>query len=147
MTSRADPVEEPLREGLALIAARRWFEAHEVLEVAWRATPLGPERALVQGLIQLAVALEHWRRGNPRGTAGQWAKARRHLEPLPVEVLGVDVPATLARWERCLAENDLHGALAAQARGEPAAGSLAGVAPTVARVARTAATGATLSLP
>ncbi len=131
---------DALREGLALIDARRWFEAHEVLEGAWRPTPAGPERSLLQGLIQLAVALEHWRRGNPRGTAGQWEKARRHLQVLPPELLGVDVHATLARWERCLAENDLPGALVAQSRNEPAAGSLAGPAPTVARAGRSGAT-------
>ncbi len=138
--TRADRI----REGLALIDARRWFEAHEALELAWRATPSGPERELLQGLIQLAVALEHWRRGNPRGTAGQWDKARHRLEALPPVVLGVDVPVTLARWARCMAENDLAGARVAQARGEPAAGSLAGVAPTV---ARSAAPGATMPAP
>ena len=44
----------------------RPFHAHEVLEAAWKAA--GPaERALWQGLAQLAVGLTHARRGNARG--------------------------------------------------------------------------------
>jgi predicted metal-dependent hydrolase len=85
-----------LHAGLTLFAEGHWFEAHEVLEAAWRPLPHGPERHFLQGLIQLAVALEHWRRGNPRGARGQWEKAQRHLEGLPDVYAGVALAALLA---------------------------------------------------
>jgi hypothetical protein len=83
---------------VALFRARRWFEAHEVLEVAWRRTPRGPDRELLQGLIQLAVSLEHWRRGNPRGALGQWTKARGHLAGLPPVCHGLALGELLAAF-------------------------------------------------
>lgn len=42
------------------------FNAHEVLEGAWKASPAG-ERALWQGLAQLAVGITHIQRGNTTG--------------------------------------------------------------------------------
>ena len=42
------------------------FQAHEVLEAGWKAAP-DAQRAAWQGLAQLAVALTHHLRGNPRG--------------------------------------------------------------------------------
>ncbi len=88
-----------LAEGLVLLEASQWFEAHEVLEHAWRATPHGAERTLLQALIQLAVSMEHARRGNLVGERGQWEKARAKLASLPDTCLGVDVRRTLQAWE------------------------------------------------
>lgn len=89
------PVEVGLASGLDLFDATRWFEAHEVLEDAWRHLPKDTtDRHFLQGLIQLAVCLEHTRRGNPRGAAGQLAKARAHLAGVPDVWRGVDVRAT-----------------------------------------------------
>ena len=84
-----------LDEGLALFSDGRWFEAHEVLEAAWRPLAPGPDRHFLQGLIQLAVALEHWRRGNPRGARGQWEKAQRHLDGLGDVYAGVQLARLL----------------------------------------------------
>lgn len=106
-------------EGLALFRAERWFEAHEVLEAVWRETPRGPERELLQGLIQLAVSLEHWRRDNPRGARGQWTKAQGHLAGLP-PVYGDIALAELLDAFRALWEGlRLDDAVAAQAAGLP----------------------------
>jgi len=88
-----------LAEGLARFAAGEWFEAHEVLELLWRPLPKGPDRHFVQGLIQLAVALEHWRRGNPRGARGQWDKARGHLAGLPDVYARVHLAALMGDFE------------------------------------------------
>jgi uncharacterized protein len=57
---------------LALVTAQRLlddglpFQAHEVLESAWKSAPAG-ERAVWQGLAQLAVGVTHAARGNPNG--------------------------------------------------------------------------------
>ncbi len=88
-----------LAEGLALLEASHWFEAHEVLESAWRMTAYGAERTLLQALIQLAVSMEHARRGNLIGERGQWEKASAKLATLPDTCLGIDVRRTRQAWE------------------------------------------------
>ena len=60
------PPDEALREAQRLLDGGFPFHAHEVLEGAWKAAP-SEERALWQGLAQLAVGLTHEQRGNPRG--------------------------------------------------------------------------------
>jgi hypothetical protein len=53
-------------DGIALFNEREFFEAHEAWEDAWRMA-CGKKFYFYQGLIQCAVALEHYRRSNPRG--------------------------------------------------------------------------------
>lgn len=65
-------------EGLRLARARRWFDAHEAFEDAWRVAT-GPRRELLRALVHACVALEHRRRGNPTGVALQVAKARARM--------------------------------------------------------------------
>jgi uncharacterized protein len=43
-----------------------WFECHETLEELWVGQK-GEMRDFYQGMLQLAVALHHWRNGNFRG--------------------------------------------------------------------------------
>lgn len=88
----ADP---RLQEGLDCFEDQQFFEAHEVWESLWHGIPKAhPERIIVQGLIQLAVSLEHWRRGNPRGARGQWEKARAKLDGVGAR-WGLQIPETL----------------------------------------------------
>lgn len=107
------------REGILLFQEEEWFECHEVLEAIWRATPKGAERELLQGLIQLAVSLEHWRRHNPRGAAGQWAKAQGHLAGLPAAFGGIDLAGLIAEFGAVWASVSLDDAVRAQAAGAP----------------------------
>ena len=82
-------------EGLGLIRARRYFEAHEALEDEWRsASP--EERDFLQGLVHVAVAWHHAGRGNRNGAERQLAKARRRLEPYAPTHRGLDVAGLLA---------------------------------------------------
>ena len=121
-----------MEEGLALFRALHFFEAHEVLEAEWRPTPRGPRRELLQGLIQLAVSLEHWRRGNPRGARGQWEKARGHLAGLPDLFEGVALRTLLEDFARFYAAHDLDGAVAAQAAGHYGNGGRVAASPVTA---------------
>ncbi|HEX8094522.1 DUF309 domain-containing protein [Jatrophihabitans sp.] len=59
---------DSLRRAQSLLDAGRPFEAHEVLEDAWKAAP-DAERELWRGLAQLAVGLTHAARGNRTGAA------------------------------------------------------------------------------
>lgn len=111
-------------EGLHLFRERHWFECHEVLEDLWRDLPPGPTRTYVQGLIQLAVSLEHWRRGNPRGAWGQWTKARAKLEGLPATYGGVALAELLDDFHGLWAAVRLDDAVAAQAAGQPCASAV-----------------------
>ncbi|MGZ5397785.1 MAG: DUF309 domain-containing protein [Mycobacterium sp.] len=55
------------------------FNAHEVLEAAWKNAP-DDERDMWQGLAQLAVGITHVQRGNVAGAAGVLARAADHLD-------------------------------------------------------------------
>jgi hypothetical protein len=68
-----------MEEGLRLFGAGRFFEAHEVWEGAWR-TARGGRRVLLWGLIQVAAACHHLRRGRTRPAARLLARAGTHLE-------------------------------------------------------------------
>jgi predicted metal-dependent hydrolase len=81
---------DPFLEGLALFNAAHFFEAHEVLEDVWRAAP-EPERKFFQGLIQVAVALHHYSKGNRIGCRSLLERARRNLTPYPADHRGVDL--------------------------------------------------------
>jgi hypothetical protein len=59
---------DTLAEAQRLLDAGRPFQAHEVLEAAWKLAPTA-DRDLWQGLAQLAVGLTHALRGNATGAA------------------------------------------------------------------------------
>ena len=63
----------------ALFNRWKFFEAHEVLEALWLEVR-GDDRELLQGLIQIAVALAHRARGNPKGALKVFRSAERRLE-------------------------------------------------------------------
>ena len=94
--------ENRLEAGLALIRAGRFFEAHEELELAWRAAEPA-ERDFYQGLVHVAVAWYQAGRGRPVATARQLDKAARRLGPFAPEHRGVDVAEVLAQVERARA--------------------------------------------
>jgi predicted metal-dependent hydrolase len=87
-----------LASGLALIRAGRYFEAHEELELAWRAAP-AQERDFYQGLVHVAVAWYQAGRGREVGAARQLDKAIRRLGPFAPAYRGVDVVAVIAQLE------------------------------------------------
>lgn len=88
-------------EGIALFNARRFFEAHEVWEDVWNAA-CGIKHDFYQGLIQAAVALEHYRRSNPRGVVNLRRRFRRRLALVPDRFMGLDVRKFLQEMERTL---------------------------------------------
>lgn len=87
-----DTAQQLLDDGLP-------FHAHEVLEDAWKSAA-APERALWQGLAQLAVGLTHARRGNPAGASTLLARGAAAIAPFAADPPhGVDV-AGLEAWAR-----------------------------------------------
>ena len=83
-----------LEEGLELIRAGAYFEAHEELEDEWRDAPPA-ERDFLQGLVHVAVAWLHATRGNRPGCERQLEKAARRLDAYRPAHRGVHVDAVL----------------------------------------------------
>ena len=67
-----------------------WFECHETLEELWVGEK-GELRDFYQGLLQLAVALHHWRDGNFKGAMTLFKRGSECLERVPPVCQGVDV--------------------------------------------------------
>jgi predicted metal-dependent hydrolase len=81
---------DPFVEGLALFNEGKFFECHEAWEISWQRAD-GEVRVFLQGLIQAAVAILHAERGNPRGAASVYAKAKAKLDALPENFMGIEV--------------------------------------------------------
>ncbi len=79
-----------VKHGITLINQEAYFEAHEVLEEAWRSTP-APLRDLYQGLLQAAVVAYHIQQKNWRGAFKVYRRAMRHLDPWPSTVQGIPI--------------------------------------------------------
>jgi len=84
-----DYAQDLLDRGLA-------FNAHEVLEAAWKGGP-DDERLLWQGLAQLAVGITHFQRGNRKGALAVLRRAAGRLAEAGEVPHGIDA-AGLADW-------------------------------------------------
>jgi uncharacterized protein len=78
------------KAGLEHIRAGRFFEAHEELEIAWRAAAT-EERDFYQGLVHVAVAWYQAGRGNTVGATRQIEKGLRRLDRYEPEHRGIAV--------------------------------------------------------
>ena len=85
--------------GLDLIRTGDFFEAHEELELAWRAAQ-AEERDFYQGLVHVAVAWYQAGRANRHGCERQLEKAARRLAPFVPTHRGVDVADVLEQVAR-----------------------------------------------
>jgi predicted metal-dependent hydrolase len=97
--------EHHIKEFLRLFNAREFFEAHDVLEEFWQ--EYGEEdRTFYQGLIQVAVALEHAQRGNHKGARGVLNSSRGRLQPYLPQYEGFDLALLLQRAARCIEDGE-----------------------------------------
>jgi uncharacterized protein len=81
-TDQPLPPAEALQTAQRFLDMGRSFDAHDVLEAAWRAAP-DAERDLWQGLAQLAVGLTHAHRGNARGAVTLLRRSAKRLAGYP----------------------------------------------------------------
>jgi predicted metal-dependent hydrolase len=89
-----EPQDPRWTRGVDLFNREEFFEAHEVVEDLWNETT-GPEKEFQKGFIQAAVALEHHRRGNPRGFESVLRTASGYLRRADPGAGGLDVTALL----------------------------------------------------
>jgi uncharacterized protein len=101
-----DKPPEELLQAIEEFNREEWFECHETLEELW----VGQKwemKDFYQGLLQLAVALHHWRHGNFQGALTLFQRGGGLLARVSPVCQGVDVAALVA------GAGELHRALAA----------------------------------
>lgn len=72
-----------------------WFECHETLEELWAGTT-GEIRDFYQGMLQMAVALHHWRNGNFNGSVHLLATGADMLRRVRPACQRIDVAALIS---------------------------------------------------
>ena len=99
---------EQFERGVALFNAGKFFEAHEAWEELWLVEP-EPEKTFLQGMIQLAAAFHHCRRGNSRGAKSLLAAGITKLDRFPGRHRGLalaQLRAQATRWVRWLGREE-----------------------------------------
>jgi uncharacterized protein len=85
--------------GIELFNAGKYFECHEVLEEIWLSSQ-GVEREFFHVLIQVAVALHHFQRGNLKGMQSVYGRAQRKFDRLPPVMMRLDTKAFARELEK-----------------------------------------------
>jgi len=84
--------------GIELFNNEEYFESHEAWEDIW-VTTTGRVRTFYQGLIQAAVALCHYERGNLRGALRLYKAAIEKLEGFQPEFMSLNVSDFIKQLE------------------------------------------------
>jgi uncharacterized protein len=93
MTSKRYCIDAPPEELIRAIGEFNrgdWFDCHETLEDLWVGEE-GEMRDFYQGVLQVAVALHHWREGNFQGALRLFEGGARFLRRVRAVCQGVDV--------------------------------------------------------
>ena len=96
-------------EGIEHFNARRYFEAHEIWEEIWLGSS-GDTKLFYQMLIQAAVGLHHYERGNARGGRGMHKRVVEKLQLLPSFYMSLDLADFSEQFRNFFAdliENDI----------------------------------------
>ncbi len=92
-------IHRALREGLDLYNAGRFFEAHEVLEDVWLVEE-GEDKPFLQGLIKIAAAFVHFKKGTYQGMWDLLRGGGQLLGPYRPEHRGVELEEFLREIEK-----------------------------------------------
>jgi hypothetical protein len=82
-----------LRAGIAIYNAGEYLAAHDAWEERWLELTDGPDKRLLQGMIQLTAAVYHAQNRNWLGARKLADSAGEYLEDLPDDYRGVNVDA------------------------------------------------------
>jgi predicted metal-dependent hydrolase len=88
-----------LLQGIREFNNRNWFECHETVEDLWIGAE-GETRFFYQGIIQIAVALHHWRNGNFGGAISLLQGGAGYLQKVGGPCQWVDVPSLISDVDR-----------------------------------------------
>ena len=76
--------------GMKLFNSCQWYKSHDVFEEIWHETG-GPERQLLQGILQVAVAQVHLENNNVNGATILYGEALGRLKKFQITNLGLDI--------------------------------------------------------
>ena len=76
--------------GVKLFNSCQWYKSHDVFEEIWHETG-GPERQLLQGILQVAVAQVHLENNNINGATILYGEALGRLKRFQLSNLGLDI--------------------------------------------------------
>ena len=77
-------------KGMKLFNSCQWYKSHDVFEEIWHETG-GPERQLIQGILQVAVAQVHLENRNINGATILYGEALGRLTKFQFINLGLDI--------------------------------------------------------
>ncbi len=84
-----------LLQGIREFNSGDWFECHETVEDLWIGSE-GEVKDFYQGIIQIAVALHHWRNGNFGGALSLLKGGANYLRHVAAPCQWVDVAVLIA---------------------------------------------------
>lgn len=90
-----------LARGIDLFNAGEYEDAHEEFEMLWLSTQ-GPDSDFYKGLVQAAIALHHFQRGNLEGAAKLYTSHRRYLAAYLPAHRRIDIRALLEEMQAIL---------------------------------------------
>jgi len=90
-------------QGIEDFNAGRYFDAHEIWEEIWLRSS-GETKLFYQMLIQAAVGLHHYERGNARGARGMHANVIEKLDRLPLVFMSLDLADFSRQFKIALGE-------------------------------------------
>ena len=76
--------------GMKLFNSCKWYKSHDVFEEIWHETG-GPERQLIQGILQVAVAQVHLENSNLNGATILYGEALGRLKRFHLADFGLDI--------------------------------------------------------
>src|SRR5215211_5154401 len=88
-------------DGITLFNEHEYFDAHEAWEDVWHMA-WGIKHDFYQGLIQCSVALEHYRRSNPRGVLSLYKSYQPKFAEVSEIFMGLQVKDFLKEMQRVL---------------------------------------------
>lgn len=85
-----DPLPHYAVKGLEKFNRGEYFEAHDLLEIAWMEDDT-PGRDLYRAILQVSVAYYQITRGNYNGAAKMFLRVRKWIDPLPDYCRGINI--------------------------------------------------------
>ena len=76
--------------GMKLFNSGQWYKSHDVFEEIWHETG-GPERQILQGILQVAVAQVHLENNNINGATILYGEALGRLKRFHLGNFGLDI--------------------------------------------------------
>jgi len=101
MKKPSQKLPNPVLQGLNLFNQRKFYEAHEDFETAWRETP-GDERELYRALLQISGGFFRLSQGNAHGAEKFFSRASGWLSLFPESFRGLNTAVVHAKVKAIL---------------------------------------------